>query len=576
MRKEEWILPYMKQNARLFVLVIFLGAVTIFSAAFLMFTSGFLISKSAARPENILLVYVPIVAVRTFGIARSVSRYAERLTGHHIILKIVSDMRVRLYNMLEPASLMLSSRFRTGDMLGILAEDIEHLQDAFLKTIFPAVSALLLYAASVIGLGFFSWPFAAFAAIYLFILVVLFPVVSLLVTRAKNMRLKSGRNTLYSRLTDAVLGVSDWMFSGRQAAFISSYEEKEKAWFDLESKRQRFTRWRDLAAQCLVGGFILIMLFWTAGQYADGSIANTMIAAFVLVVFPLTEAFLPLSDALTEVPSYQDSIKRMSKAAPELRSREVNQTDEKLDVSDVTLTFDNVTFSYDQHSHVLDRFSFTLRQGEKMALLGRSGSGKSTSLALIEGALVPDSGKVMLNGLETAAVQEQISSAVAVLNQKPHLFNTSIMNNIRLGNGKASDEDVKRAARQVKLHDYIESLPDGYETSVQETGIRFSGGERQRIALARILLQDTPVIILDEPTVGLDAVTERELLDTIFDVFKEKTILWITHHLAGVETADKIVFLENGKAEMEGTHQELLAENERYRKLYRLDVPIRT
>lgn len=136
MRKEEWILPYMKQNARLFVLVIFLGAVTIFSAAFLMFTSGFLISKSATRPENILLVYVPIVAVRTFGIARSVSRYAERLTGHHIILKIVSDMRVRLYNMLEPASLMLSSRFRTGDMLGILAEDIEHLQDAFLKTIF--------------------------------------------------------------------------------------------------------------------------------------------------------------------------------------------------------------------------------------------------------------------------------------------------------------------------------------------------------------------------------------------------------------------------------------------------------
>lgn len=155
MRKEEWILPYIKQNARLFVLVIFLGAVTIFSAAFLMFTSGFLISKSATRPENILLVYVPIVAVRTFGIARSVSRYAERLTGHHIILKIVSDMRVRLYNMLEPASLMLSSRFRTGDMLGILAEDIEHLQDAFLKTIFPAVSALLLYAASVIGLGFF-------------------------------------------------------------------------------------------------------------------------------------------------------------------------------------------------------------------------------------------------------------------------------------------------------------------------------------------------------------------------------------------------------------------------------------
>ena len=312
-----------------------------------------MISKSATRPENILLVYVPIVAVRTFGIARSVSRYAERLTGHHIILKIVSDMRVRLYNMLEPASLMLSSRFGRATCSAFWLRILSICRMRF-KTIFPAVSALLLYAASVIGLGF-SWPFAAFAAIYLFILVVLFPVVSLLEAERPE-----------QPADDAVLGVSDWI--GRQA---------EKAWFDLESKRQRFTRWRDLAAQCLVGGFILIMLFWTAGQYADGSIANTMIAAFVLVVFPLTEAFLPLSDALTEVPSYQDSIKRMSKAAPELRSHEVKQTDEKLDVSDVTLTFDNVTFSYDQHSHVLDRFSFTLRQG-KMALLGRSGSGKST------------------------------------------------------------------------------------------------------------------------------------------------------------------------------------------------------
>lgn len=575
MKKEEWILPYIKQNARLFVLVIFLGAVTIFSAAFLMFTSGFLISKAATRPENILLIYVPIVAVRTFGIARSVSRYVERLVGHHIILKIVSDMRVRLYNMLEPGALMLRSRFRTGDMLGILSEDIEHLQDAFLKTIFPAISALLLYAVSVIALGFFSWPFALLLALYLFVLVVLFPVVSLLVTRAKNAKLKSGRNVLYSRLTDAVMGVSDWMFSGRRHAFIDAYEKEEHDWFELERKKQRFTRWRDFAAQCLVAGLILLMLFWTAGQQADGELAKTMIAAFVLVVFPLTEAFLPLSDALGEVPGYQDSIRRMNKVAPQPEASQTESAAQMLDLQDVTLAFRDVTFSYDNSSQVLDNFSFTLRQGEKMALLGRSGSGKSTSLALIEGALKPDSGSVTLNGVETALLKDQIADAVAVLNQKPHLFDTSILNNIRLGNGKASDEDVRRAAKQVKLHDYIESLPDGYHTSVQETGIRFSGGERQRIALARILLQDTPIIILDEPTVGLDPITERELMETVFEVLKGKTILWITHHLAGVEAADKIVFLENGKTEMEGTHEELLATNERYRRLYHLDVPVK-
>lgn len=145
-------------------------------------------------------------------------------------------MRVRLYNMLEPGALMLRSRFRTGDMLGILSEDIEHLQDAFLKTIFPAISALLLYAVSVIALGFFSWPFAILLALYLFVLVVLFPVVSLLVTRAKNAKLKSGRNVLYSRLTDAVMGVSDWMFSGRRHAFIDAYEKRNVIGLSLNGK----------------------------------------------------------------------------------------------------------------------------------------------------------------------------------------------------------------------------------------------------------------------------------------------------------------------------------------------------
>lgn len=130
------------------------------------------------------------------------------------------------------------------------------------------------------------------------------------------------------------------------------------------------------------------------------------------------------------------------------------------------------------------------------------------------------------------------------------------MNNIRLGNPDASDEDVYWAARQVKLHDYIQSLPDGYHTSVQETGIRFSGGERQRIALARILPQDAPIVVLDEPTVGLDPKTEKELLSTMFQVLDGKTVLWITHHLAGAEAADRILFLDKGKLAMAGSHQQ--------------------
>ncbi|PAD60918.1 thiol reductant ABC exporter subunit CydC [Bacillus sonorensis] len=575
MKKEQWILPYMKKNRKLLIIVVLLGGLTVCSAAFLMYTSGYLISKAATRPENVLMIYVPIVAVRTFGILRAVARYVERLTGHHMILNILSDMRVRLYRLLEPQALKLRSRFRTGDMLGILADDIEHLQDMYLKTVFPGISALLLYIIFIAALGCFSWPFAGLVAIYAAVLVFLVPLVSLLVTRAKNIELKRGRSRLYRQLTDAVMGVSDWIFSGRQNDFIRTYEEAEDTWLQIERKRQRFIRWRDFAVQCLTAGLVLMMLIWAGGQSAEGALPHTFIAAFVLVVFPLTEAFFPLSDAAAAIPQYEDSLQRMEGLRPEQEKDHPvpSEKAEAVGLQDVTLRFEDVSFSYEYGQPVLQGVSFTVRQGEKIALLGPSGAGKSTILTMIEGVLAPDAGHVMFNGVAAAALQDDISRVVGVLNQKPHLFDTTILNNIRLGNPEASDEDVYWAARQVKLHDLIESLPDGYHTSVQETGSRFSGGERQRIALARILLQGAPVIVLDEPTVGLDPITERELLVTMFEALEGKTVLWITHHLAGAEAADRILFLENGRIEMEGSHLELLQENQRYQRLYKLDAP---
>jgi ATP-binding cassette subfamily C protein CydC len=163
---------------------------------------------------------------------------------------------------------------------------------------------------------------------------------------------------------------------------------------------------------------------------------------------------------------------------------------------------------------------------------------------------------------------------MAVLNQKAYLFNTSVMNNIRLGNPNASDEEIFEAAEKVQMHHMIKQLPNGYETNMHETGSRFSGGERQRIALARILLQKTPIVILDEPTVGLDPITERKLLNTIFETLKGKTIIWVTHHLAGAEKMDRILFIDQGKKVMEGSHLQLLTSEERYQRLYQLDSPL--
>lgn len=176
-----------------------------------------------------------------------------------------------------------------------------------------------------------------------------------------------------------------------------------------------------------------------------------------------------------------------------------------------------------------------------------------------------------MNGYAPILYGENIHNMVGVLNQKPYLFATTVENNIRLGNQHATTEEIQEVIRKVRLDDYINSLPDGLQTQMEETGQRFSGGERQRIALARILLQDTPIVILDEPTIGLDPVTESELVETILSTLQDKTIIWITHHLTGIEQMDKVLFLDKGQISMQGTHEELMAMNARYQQLYLLD-----
>ncbi|WP_338752313.1 thiol reductant ABC exporter subunit CydC [Bacillus sp. FJAT-52991] len=577
MNDKGWVLPYLKENKLLLVFVVLLGLLTVFSASFLMYTSGYLISKAATRPENLLMIYIPIVGVRALGIGRAVSSYIERLVGHDVVLKILSKMRLKVYQLIEPQVLHPRSTLKTGDVLGILADDIERLQDIYLKTVFPSLVSLFLYLIAVIALGFFSWPFALLMAIYAGVLVFLFPFVSLLVMKAKVQQIKQDRHALYGQLTDAVMGVSDWQYSGRQKEFIEEYERAEHELLLLEQKRNRFMRWRNSMAQVVIAVMVVSMLAWTANASTSGGIDYTLIAAFVLVLFPLTEAFLPLSNAISEIPSYQDSIDRLSNLESDDK-KTIDEHDETIvEANDqsFTLKLENVSFQYEEHRNVLEDVSFSINQGEHIALLGPSGSGKSTILKLIEGVVPPTAGAVTLNGVATTRMSDYISNWVAVLNQNPHLFDTTILNNIRLGHPDATDEEVYEAAKQVKIHDLIEALPNGYETPMHEMGSRFSGGERQRIALARILLQDAPIVILDEPTVGLDPLTEKELLTTIFDVLKEKSILWITHHLAFVHKADRVLFLDQGKVILQGTHEQLLDTNERYQRLYILDRPFK-
>ncbi|MGG3854394.1 thiol reductant ABC exporter subunit CydC [Caldifermentibacillus hisashii] len=567
----KYIRPFIKQYKWFMLATVFLGFLTFLTASMLTFTSGFLITRAAEAPYNILMLYVPIVLVRAFGIARPVVRYMERLVGHNTVLKILADMRVRLYDALEPQALFIRSRFQTGDLVGTLADDIEHLQDAYIRTIFPTIVALFLFVFSVTSLAVFDLFFALWIAVCLAVIIVIYPLLSLYFLKKRQIQVKEKRNRLYKMFTDAVLGISDWMISGNKERFIFQFMKESRETNKIEKKLADWNHARTFQLQVISGLILIFVGIWAGFEALEGEILPAYIASFTLVTLPILEGLIPVSNAIEKIPAYQESLERLENIDQYNGTQGVVGSFEI--ATNPVIYFENVDYTYGSNKEpALKNINLTIRPGEKVALLGKSGAGKSTLLQLLIGAMKPDNGTVKIGDLSASRYGEQIYEVISVLNQKPYLFATTVENNIRLGNQEATREEIEDVIRQVKLDQYIHSLPKGLDTQMEESGQRFSGGERQRIALARILLKNTPIVVLDEPTVGLDPLTERDLLDTIFKTLEGKTVILITHHLMGMEKMDQIVFLDNGAISMHGNHRSLLKENERYRKLYRLDL----
>lgn len=566
--KDSWIRPFLKRYKKTMIVALVLGFMTFFCAGALMFTSGFLISRAASIPENILLIYVPIVLTRAFGIGRPVFRYIERLVSHNWVLKMTSQLRLKLYNTLEKDAIFFKNRYSLGDILGLLAEDINHIQNLYLRTIFPTIIAWILYIFVVIALGVFSIPFACLMALLLFSVIIVLPLWSVVVNGARQEREKQLKNELYTELTDNIIGVSDWIFSQRGHEYVNWHGRSEKQLQDTQAGLQKFNRRRDFFLQVIMGIIVVALLFWTSQQFPGnhGGAAN-WIAAFVLSVFPLVDAFSTLPDAAQETNIYKDSIKRLN-ALPTM----TEQSTEKALEGSLDIKIEDLVFRYEKNNRkILDHLNITIPQGEKLAILGRSGSGKSTLASLIRGDLTPTSGNVQLANLSTEQMGDDISEYIGVIQQTPYLFHTTILNNLRIGNEQATIDAVWKVLRRVGLKKLVEELPDGLNTMVDEAGLRFSGGERHRMALARILLKDVPIVLLDEPTVGLDPITEQALIDTFFEQLTDKTIIWITHHLQGIEKMRHVIFIEDGQLEMSGTPEELAKSNTRYQKLKAID-----
>lgn len=576
MRTNSVIRTEIKKNKSVMTLVVILGILSTVSGAALMYVSGFLISKSSLRIGNILMLQVPTVLTRTFSLSQSTFAYLQRLTSHNLVLGIIEKMRSRVYKILEPHALKLKKEYKSGDLLGLIAEDIEHLQNIYLKTIFPSIVSLVLYVVFVTLMFGYDMSYAILATLFGLFIIFIVPFVSLTFTRRNFQVMKEAKYDLYKNFTSAIFGISDWISSNRVNDFMNEYQEKETRLLKKETKIKIFVHFRENLVNFIAGLTVFYMVYSCWSMTLNDSIENVYIASFCMMALSVMSVSVMTSESVAHIPGYEVSIKRVKDFyANEQDDVDIDKALENKEGN--VIDIENVTFAYENGKNVLDNISLSIKKGEKVAILGRSGVGKSTLVKLLTGTYTDYTGSISVLG--KVPTEKMLGTKISLLNQKPYLFDMTIRENLKLAlldkNEEVTNDEInskiEESLEKSQLTRLISELPEGINTNVFETGSRFSGGERQRIAFARTLIQNNELLLLDEPTVGLDPKTEHELLKTIFETNRDKTIVWITHHLNSIKYMDRIIFIKDGKVEMNGTHEELYRTNEKYRKLYDMD-----
>ena len=565
-----WLAGYVTRYKRWVFMAVLLGSIAAGCSALLMFTSGYLISATASVGTTLFAIMVPIAFVQIFGFGRPLAHYLERLVSHDWVLKITSDLRRALYWGVEGRIGDPARERATGEYLGLLSDDVDHLQNLYLRASFPILIAAILSLGAAILFLVFSLHFGALILVVLAAITVLVPWACLALTRRFSHDAKARRAREYERLTDNIMGATDWILSNRASFVEQSHSRSDEDIRKLDSSSRMIERVVTLVDKLLLGGITCLILAWAGQQFSGDAQAANWIAAFALGFFPIIEALGALPSSASQATTHEDAIARLDEYVTEgesaVRTRDAGAASPGKDCMDAAnaVELDSVSYRYPgSKTPALDDISLSVRAGESIAILGRSGSGKSTLANVVRGVLQPGSGTV---GLASGS-----PLPIGYMGQSPYLFNRSLRDNLTLGVLEAADAKLEDILRSVGLEAKLESLEEGLDTIIGETGTGFSGGEAHRIALARVLVADAPIVIVDEPFSALDPITEASLLETLFEVCSGRTLVVITHHLAEIHRFDRVVFIEGGKVALDGTPDELMELSAFFRTLLEFD-----
>lgn len=528
-------------------------AITSLSASIgLLSLSGWFLAASFLVGSTILFnFFYPSSGVRGLAIGRTVSRYFERLVTHDATFRVLAELRISVFKKLIPLSPSGLNRFRNSELLNRLVADVDTLDTLYLNLLSPFISAIMVIAFMAIGLSFVSGLLTIIICGTLLVLLFLFPAIFYRLGQKSGKKIIQARAAYRSQFIEWIQMNAEFLLFGLVPQMTEKLTQTEKSWLNAQSKESQLTGFSN-ALLTFANGVLVCVVIFLAATAIDAPSADNPEALVALVIFcvmasaeilmPIGIAFLHLGQLITAAERLNEVIEQRSQV--KFNGSSVWQNVEE---NQPLVSYQNVTFSYpDSLQPALNSLSFDIKKGQKVAILGKTGSGKSTIFQLLNRHYDPTSGQILLANRKLSDYAEAtLRSHLVTLSQRVHIFSQTLRDNLLMGNPHANDEQLSTVLKQIEL-DYL-LAEQGLDLWLGEGGRPLSGGEQRRLGLARVLLSQADLVLLDEPTEGLDRETEQQILKLIFTYCQHRTLLMITHRLQGLENFDLVYRIDNGK-----------------------------
>lgn len=526
-----------------------LSLITIVANISLMALSGWFIATMAIAGVTGASVnyFTPSAGIRAFAIARTASRYGERLVTHEATFRLLATLRTWFYEHLEPLAPAVLQNYRSGDLLSRIRADIDALENFYLRILAPLLVAAISGLAILLFLAQYSMILMLIELALLMIAGVAIPLlVNHLAHQAASRKVET-TSALRSAVIDSTQGMSELLIYGASAQQAAKVEALSEQLLNDQQHLAKLNGGTQSAVGFCANISMWLMLIIAIPMVTIGSLTPAhlpMLALFALASF---EAILPLPLAFQTLPGTLAAARRLfdivdsKPAVQEPASPTAIPECFDIAINDVTLRYPN------SQSNALEGISLSIPQGSHLAIVGPSGSGKSTLINALMRFWPVTNGTIQFGGVSIEQFSgDALRSQFAVAAQQSTLFNSTIRRNLLLAKRDATEDEIQQACKLAQIHDFIETLPEGYETWIGEAGHKLSGGQMRRLGIARALLKAAPVLILDEPGEGLDSVTEQAMLKAITESAKDRTLILITHHSVGLDDMHQIIHLEQG------------------------------